>query len=242
MSTAPSGSGPQYTISSACYRTSRDLSHAHLGPYDRCQVCDGIVCPDCIGRHQTSGGVICVECSGLVRASRASTAQGPARRHTVSYMGRAWGVLQTGGRHLWGGVRGTLSWLARTWRQPFEDEVEDSGRAQRGLIDIFIWNIHDDTIFQAVLGVFALLAACVVAGLVYATIQDIPPTRVIVAVVAAATLWALVAGQLRFRFRRSLGKTSSQVFAFLLALFLAFAFGLWLLHQTFIDRLLEPFT
>jgi len=89
--------------------------------------------------------------------------------------------------------------------------------------------------------VVGALAAIIVLGLLYATVNDIPGSRVIVAVVASATLWAVLASQLLYLFRRSLGAMSAKVFAFLLAFVLAVAFGAWLIQQPFVDKLLRPF-
>ena len=80
-----------------------------------------------------------------------------------------------------------------------------------------------------------VLVFIVLGALLYGVINDIPLSRVIVAMVGSAVFWVLVASQLLYRMRDSLGDLTARAFAFFLASVLAFALGIWLINWSWLD-------
>ena len=237
MSTYRSTSGSPPTSKPVCYRSATDLSHPHSDPFRRCQRCHRTICLDCIGRH-VSGGVICVECSGLTFAHTVPVPPAVARRGFGASAGPALRSLGAGVGAVAGGVWQGARWVGNELLRPYRPQP---GSRQRLQGDLRVWWITGDTAFQIAIALVVGLAAIVLSALVYGIIREIPFSRVIVAIVGAAVFWAIVASQLLFRFRPLLGDLTARVFAFLLAFVLAFAFGVWLIHWEWLDRVLNLF-
>jgi hypothetical protein len=100
-----------------------------------------------------------------------------------------------------------------------------------------VWWLTGDFVFQLVLVSIFVLVFIVLGALLYGVLNDIPLTRVIVAMVGSAVFWVFVASQLLYRFRQSHGNLTAMAFAFPLASVLAVAFGMWLINWSWLDTL-----
>jgi len=240
MSTSHLSSGLRRHGPLACYRREKDPSHPHSGPFTRCTKCRRVICHECIGKHLASGAVFCVECNRpayerLVYWLRDlpwheyRSGAGQVIRFLVSVAAK---IL----RVLWAKFSGLVSTLAR----PFTSEAEER-QIDLPWYKVILLPISEETLFNFLL--VLILAGLVITGLglLYAEVNKIPHPRLLVAIAASATLWALLASQLIYVFKKPLGKLTAQVFAHFIAFVIAILFGAWLANQTAIDRLLNVF-
>ena len=226
--------GPLLRRGSLCYRALKDRSRPHPDPYRECELCGRTICLDCIGGYGPNGTVICVECA----APEAYGERGSQGRGLRSLTGPALGSVGAGARGVLGGIWGGMRWVGRELAKPFK--TQPGPRGQFGG-DVRIWWISTDLVFQGIVALLVVLAAIVVMTLIYGLVNDIPLLRVIVAIFGAGSFWVFVAIQLLYRLQGPLGTLAARVIAFLLALLLAGLFGAWLIHQTWLDRLLGLF-
>jgi hypothetical protein len=139
---------------------------------------------------------------------------------------------------IWNGIR----WAGRELAEPFRARPGTGGQLGGDLRgDLRIWWITGDTVFQGIVALIVVLVAIVVMILVYGLVNDIPLLRVIVAIFGAASFWVFVAIQILYRLQRVLGPVAAMVISFLLAFVMAVPFGAWLIHQTWLDRILGLF-
>jgi ABC-type proline/glycine betaine transport system permease subunit len=144
----------------------------------------------------------------------------------------------SGARGALGGIWGGIRWVGRELAEPFRARPGSSGQLGG---DLRVWLISSDVVFEAIVALIVVLVAIVVMILVYGLVNDIPLLRVIVAIFGAASFWVFVAIQILYRLQRALGPVSAMVVSFLLAFVLAVPFGAWLIHQTWLDRILDLF-
>jgi hypothetical protein len=139
-----------------------------------------------------------------------------------------------------GGLWAIFYGLVLTLARPFTSEAEDR-QIERSILEVLFFYVSGKTLFSFVL--VLILAGLVITGLglLYAEVNEIPHPRLLVAIAASATLWALLASQLLYVFKKPLGKLTAQVFAHFVAFIIAILFGAWLVKQTAIDRLLNVF-
>ncbi|MFX1555464.1 MAG: hypothetical protein ACFFBV_16180 [Promethearchaeota archaeon] len=139
-------------------------------------------------------------------------------------------------RVLWAIFYGLVSTLAR----PFTSEAEER-QIDLPWYKVFLLYISGETLFSFVL--VLILASLIITGLglLYAEVNKIPHPRLLVAIAASATLWAILASELLYVFKKPLGKLIAQVFAHFVAFIIAILFGAWLVNQTAIDKLLNVF-
>jgi hypothetical protein len=240
MSTSHLSSGLRRHGPPACYRREKDPSHPHSGPFTRCTTCRRVICHECIGKHLASGAVFCVECNRPVYERLVYWLRDLPWHEYRSGAGQVIRFLVSVVAQISGGLWAIFYGLVLTLARPFTSEAEER-QIERSILEVLFFYVSGKTLFSFVL--VLILASLVITGLglLYAEVNEIPHPRLLVAIAASATLWALLASQLLYVFKKPLGKLTAQVFAHFVAFIVAILFGAWLVKQTAIDRLLNVF-
>jgi hypothetical protein len=240
MSTSHLSSGLRRHGPSACYRRDKDPSHPHSGPFTRCTKCRRIICPECIGKHLASGAVLCVECNRPVYERLVYWLQDLPWHEYRSGAGQVIRFLVSRVAQILGGLWAIFYGLVFTLARPFTSEAEER-QIDLPWYKVLLLYVSGETLFSFVL--VLILASLVITGLglLYAEVNKIPHPRLLVAIAASATLWAILASELLYVFKKPLGKLIAQVFAHFVAFIIAILFGAWLVNQTAIDKLLNVF-
>jgi len=233
-----------------CYRSNIDRAHDHKGPpFYRCRSCGKIMCYNCIGRNLSSGGKLCVECAASTDPSSDISRRHQAHRRAnlnnilknrsfpslIDLLGKILYAISNATAFAFTKAASILLVFLSNISSPFRNRSHD-WQASRPGFDLSFTNFKDKARFT--LWLVGIVVLITIGAFLYAEIRGVSLYMVLITIIASCICWGMTSVYLQSFFDAPLGRPVSQILAYVISFFIALLFGIWLLHQSWLVKII----